>query len=375
MNQTLRVSDPIRFVSKDKSQFFPILRKRIDQYFIENQISKHANSEMVVKSIILLGGYVIPYLLMLYFHVTGIAGYILYAFMGVCVAGIGMSVMHDANHGAYSKKQKVNDWVGRLSLNFLGGSVFNWKLQHNVLHHNYTNIATHDDDIKERLALKFNPHTKTKGVHKYQYIYAFFMYGLITIYWVLAKDLVQLIKFSREGVNKNSKSENVVLFLKMTVMKVLYFLAMIYLPIYILNFSGFFIISGFMLMHFIAGIILTVVFQLAHTVEGTSHPLASETGLIENDWAIHQLNTTVNFSRHSSFISWYVGGLNFQVEHHLFPKICHVHYPALAPIVKATAEEFDVPYLENKTFGEAFMSHVHFLKHLGQMTSMEEAIG
>jgi len=329
---------------------------------------------MIAKTIILMLGYVIPFILMMVFHVTGLAGFFLYAFMGVCVAGIGMSVMHDANHGAYSKKQKVNDWVG-LSLNLLGGSVHNWKLQHNVLHHSFTNIATHDDDIKERLALKFNPHIKTKGVHKYQYIYAFFMYGLITIYWVVAKDLVQMIKFTNQGVNKNSRSENIVLILKMTVMKLLYLAGMIFVPIYVLGFQASFIISGFVLMHFIAGIILTVVFQLAHTVEGTSHPLATESGVVENDWAIHQLNTTVNFSRKNKFISWYVGGLNFQVEHHLFPKICHVHYPAIAPIVKATAEEFGVPYLENETFGQAFMSHVHFLKQLGQMTTMEEAIG
>jgi len=374
MSHTLTVSDPIRFVAKDRSTFFPTLRKRIDQYFVENQMSRHANAEMVSKTIVLLTGYMLPFILMMIFHVEGFAGLLLYAIMGVSVAGIGMSVMHDANHGAYSKKQNVNDWVG-LSLNLLGGAVHNWKLQHNVLHHNYTNIATHDDDIKERLALKFNPHIKTKGVHRYQYIYAFFMYGLITIYWVVAKDLVQLIKFTKEGVNKNTKSENLVLFFKMTAMKILYLVVMLIMPIYAFGFSAYFVIGGFVLMHFIAGIILTVVFQLAHTVEGTSHPVASETGLIENDWAIHQMNTTVNFARENVFLNWYVGGLNFQVEHHLFPKICHVHYPALAPIVKATAEEFGVPYLENKTFGEAFMSHVHFLKYLGQMPAMDEAIG
>lgn len=128
-------------------------------------------------------------------------------------------------------------------------------------------------------------------------------------------------------------------------------------------------------MHFVAGIILTVVFQLAHTVEGTSHPRPTASGTIENDWAIHQLQTTVNFSRDNKLISWYVGGLNFQVEHHLFPKICHVHYPALAPIVKQTAEEFGLEYMENETFAQALASHIATLERFGTLPSMNEAIG
>ena len=128
-------------------------------------------------------------------------------------------------------------------------------------------------------------------------------------------------------------------------------------------------------MHFVAGIILSVTFQLAHAVEGAAHPLPNEAGIIENDWAIHQLNTTVNFSRENRWLSWYVGGLNFQIEHHLFPRISHVHYPALSGIVKSTAEEFGIPYLENKTFSQALQSHVMHLKQLGRLPDLEEAIG
>jgi linoleoyl-CoA desaturase len=365
---------PIRFVAKDKTNFFPVLRKRVDEYFQQNNISKHANAEMVVKTIVLLGGYLLTYAAILAFGITGLPGILLYIFMGICLAGVGMSVMHDANHGAYSRDQRINDLVG-FSLNILGGSVFNWKLQHNVLHHNYTNVATHDEDIKDRAGLKFNPHSATKGIHKYQFIYAFFFYGLITLYWVLAKDLVQLIKFTQDGTNKNTFKENVWLFLKITAFKVIYFWAMIYMPIWIVGLNASFVIGGFLLMHFVAGIVLTVIFQLAHTVEGTTHPLPNPNGIIENDWAIHQLNTTVNFSRHNKWLSWYVGGLNFQVEHHLFPKICHVHYPAIAPIVKATAEEYGIPYLENETFMQALRSHINLLKELGTMPHWNEAIG
>jgi linoleoyl-CoA desaturase len=125
-------------------------------------------------------------------------------------------------------------------------------------------------------------------------------------------------------------------------------------------------------MHYTAGIILSLVFQLAHTVEETTHPMPNAEGIIENDWAIHQLNTTVNFSRKNKVLSWYVGGLNFQVEHHLFPKVCHVHYPEIAPIVKQTAEEFGIPYLEQEHFSNALKSHFAALKRFGTLPHPDE---
>jgi linoleoyl-CoA desaturase len=143
----------------------------------------------------------------------------------------------------------------------------------------------------------------------------------------------------------------------------------------VLGFSWSEVLAGFLLMHFVAGLVLTVIFQLAHSVEGTDHPLANEKGIIENDWAIHQLQTTVNFARHNKWLSWYIGGLNYQVEHHLFPKICHVHYPAIAPIVKQTAEEYGLVYMENDTFWSALQSHIATLQRFGRLPDLNDAIG
>lgn len=373
MKNTIPLSQPIKFVPHEKSHFFGELKRRVDAYFEENNISKHANLEARMKMVILLAAYILPFVAMLYFHWDGLAGMVCYIIMSFSVAGIGMSVMHDANHGAFSKKQSVNNWVS-YTINLLGGSAFNWKIQHNLLHHMYTNVPTHDHDIQERPALKFNPETKTKKVHRYQFLHAFFFYGLITLYWVTFKDLVQLISFTKQGLNKNSPKQNWILVAKITIMKILYFFVLIVMPIWLFGFSVSIVVGGFLLMHFIAGIVLTVIFQLAHTVEGTAHPMPNEKGVIANDWAIHQLNTTVNFSRGNPFLTWYLGGLNYQVEHHLFPKICHVHYPALSPIVKQTAQEYGISYLENETFAEAFRSHIRFLKKMG-LPSWDEAIG
>lgn len=359
----------IRFIDKDKDKalFFATLRQRVDGYFRENKLSKNYNRSMVIKTIVLLAAYISPFIAMLIFQMPLGLKISLWSLMGLAMAGIGMSVMHDANHGSYSNNSKQNYWLGH-TLNLLGGSVFNWKLQHNLLHHTYTNVVHYDDDIDDKLILRFSPHTQVKWYHRFQVIYAFLFYGILTLYWALLKDFVQFITYTKEGVNKSSKAENKQILFKIIISKLAYFGILLVLPIFIFNQPALQIISGFLIMHFIAGFILTVIFQLAHTVEGTTHPLPDETGLIENQWAIHQLQTTVNFSRNSKFLSWYLGGLNFQVEHHLFPSICHVHYPNLAPIVKQTAEEFGVPYLENKTFLDALRSHVGALKRLGYAT-------
>lgn len=357
----------IRFIDPNKSRaiFFATLRKKVDDYFRETGLSKHHNNQMVIKTIVLLCAYIFPFVLLLLLNPPFAISLGLWSLMGIALAGIGMSVMHDANHGSYSGRRKMNYWLGH-SLNLLGGSVFNWKLQHNILHHTYTNVIEMDDDIEDKLIMRFSPHTKLKWYHRFQYIYAFLFYGIITLYWVLLKDFVQFRKYTRAGVNKESKAQNRVTLLKMTAMKLGYFGIFILFPLLGLKMPVAAYLSGFLLMHFVAGIILTVVFQLAHTVEDTNHPLPDAAGTIENAWAIHQLNTTVNFSRHNKWISWYVGGLNFQVEHHLFPNICHIHYPAIAPIVKSTAEAHGIPYLENNTFMEAVSSHVRTLRRFGR---------
>ena len=367
-------NNKVKFVSPNRSEFFPTVRKRVDLYFAENKISKHANSTMILKSVVLISLYLLPFIALLIFQPAFPASLILWFLMGTGIAGIGMSVMHDANHGAYSKSNKVNYFMGH-TLNLVGGSAFNRKLQHHILHHTYTNLATIDDDMKDRLVLRFSPHTNVKFFHKLQYVYAFFFYGLLTLYWVLAKDLVQYPMFIKNGTNTNSKKENTIVFSKLVASKLIYFFAILVVPTVFFNIPFGEVLLGFLLMHFVSGIILTVVFQLAHTVEATAHPLPNDKNIIENDWAIHQMETTVNFARHNKFLSWYVGGLNFQVEHHLFPRICHVHYPQIAEIVKATAEEFNVPYLENKTFGQAVQSHINTLHRFCRLPHWNEAIG
>jgi len=363
----------IRFTNNSKNTFFFTLRQRVDAYFKDNQINKFYDRTMVVKTIVLLSAYLFPYALLLTLHLSAGAALMLWALMGFALAGVGMSVMHDANHGAYSPSHRVNYWLGH-TLNLIGGSVFNWKMQHNHLHHTCTNVAHYDDDIDDKLVMRFSPHTEVKWYHRFQFVYAFAFYGIVTLYWAVAKDFIQFYRYRKEGVNKTSNKENRRVLARIILSKLAYFFVFLIFPLAILKKDPALFIGGFFMMHFIAGIVLTVIFQLAHTVEGTSHPLPDEHGAIDNCWAIHQMNTTVNFSPRNKWLSWYIGGLNFQIEHHLFPGVCHVHYPQIATIVKATAEEFGIPYLENETFLQALRSHCATLKVFGRLTSLDEAV-
>jgi linoleoyl-CoA desaturase len=369
----MQLKSSVKFVNKDKSQFFPTLKKRVDAYFNSQSISRYANRSMIIKTIVLLGIYIIPFILLLTFQPSLSVSLLLWLIMGVGVGGIGMSIMHDANHGAYSSKQWVNTAMG-YTLNLAGGAVLNWKLQHNVLHHTYTNVVPMDQDIRDRYVVRLSPHSPLRVLHKLQWIYAFFFYGILTLYWVLLKDFLQHSSFVKEGVNKQTAAENRKTLFKFTIMKIVYIGILIVLPVVGFNIPFSEIIGGFLLMHFTSGLILTVIFQLAHTVEGTAHPVPDENGIISNDWAVHQLQTTVNFSPKNKFLSWYIGGLNYQIEHHLFPRICHVHYPALSPIVKQTAEEFGLAYMENETFTSALRSHISTLQRFGTLPNINEAI-
>jgi linoleoyl-CoA desaturase len=361
----------IKFVTPDKDVFFLTVRKRVNEYFKNKGHSIKANREMVIKSASLLIAYFLSLAFIFIVNPPFWIALLGWAIAGIALAGIGMSVMHDANHGAYSENKTINIIMGH-TLNLIGGSVFNWKLQHNLLHHTYTNISGMDDDIQDRAALRLSPHSQIKGFHRLQWFYATFFYGLMTLYWVLAKDIIQYYKYKKDGTLKNEKQKNAGTILLILSNKLIYLFVMIGLPVLFFHLSFFQVLVGFLMMHFFSGVILAYVFQLAHSVEGTSHPLPDENGVIENAWAVHQMNTTVNFSPGNRVISWYVGGLNYQIEHHLFPKICHVHYPKIAGIVKETAAEFNIPYMENKSFSKALQSHFIILKNLGKLPKLSE---
>jgi linoleoyl-CoA desaturase len=324
---------------------------------------------MVFKTIFMLIYYLTPYFLLISGTVTNPwLIFLMWIWMGTGMAGIGLAVMHDANHEAYSKNSLINKWLGT-TLNVIGGNATVWKLQHNVLHHTYTNIDGMDEDITTISLLRFTPHKKRFRIHRYQHIYAWFFYGIMTLYWISSKEFTQLIRYRNMGLTKrigNFRNQMTGLI----VWKIIYYVYALILPLILVPAAWWFILIGFLSMHFVCGIILASVFQSAHVMPDNNFPLADAEGNIENQWTVHQLLTTTNFSPGSRIFSWLIGGLNYQIEHHLFPNICHVHYRQISKIVKRTAEEFQLPYYSKPTFVEAVRSHIIMLKNLGKYDLM-----
>lgn len=359
------MADRVKFINKDQTRFYAELKSRVENYFAENRISEHANGTMVFKTIVMLALYFVPYALILSGTANIWVMWLSTAVMGFGLAGIGMSVMHDANHGAYSSNSAMNRFIGYV-LNLVGADCSNWKIQHNILHHTYTNIYGHDEDINNKVGARFSPHGKYKPFQRFQVVYVFALYALMTAYWVLLKDFLQYFGYAKRGIDGETKRSRVKKLLVILSWKAFYIFYMFVLPTLLLDIAFWQVLAGFMTLHVVGGLVLSVVFQLAHVVEGTSFPAPDANNNIENEWAIHQLQTTADFSRNSRLITFYVGGLNFQTEHHLFPKVCHVHYPKIAPIVKQTAEEFGIPYLYYPNIRTALASHVRMLKKLGR---------
>ena len=354
-----------KFNKTDQPEFFKVLNHRVNKYFEENNLSKKANLNMVFKTIFMLSLYFVPYIIMLSGIVTAPWAILtLWAIMGLGMAGIGLSVMHDANHESYSANATVNKLVGMV-INFMGSFQGTWKIQHNVLHHSYTNIEGFDEDHDIEF-MRFSPNKANKPYYKYQAYYAPLFYCLMSLNRFLVKDFQQVLRFRKNGLLASQGLTIHSALFQILIWKTWYVLLIIIAPIYVAGLSIGQVLLGFLIMHFICGIILALIFQSAHIIAETDFFVSGENGTMENNWAIHQLKTTANFANDSVLFSWLIGGLNFQIEHHLFPNICHVHYHNISTIVRHTTAEFDLPYHHHPSFYGAVKSHFTHLNQLGR---------
>lgn len=374
MSKNFKGFKALKFNNQLDSDFSKLLNKRINGYFKANKSGRYANNEMVFKTIFMFSLFLAPYFVAVLLPVSSLWLYcVLMVVMGIGMAGIGLSVMHDANHGAYSRKRSINALVG-YSLNIIGGNVINWKIQHNAKHHTYTNIHGHDEDISPKGGLiRLSPHSDLKKHHRFQFIYAWFIYGLMTFYWIMVKDIIQLANYTRDGMlGKQYKVGSSWAILILT--KILYSAYILLVPTLVTPLAFWEVFTGFFVMHYVAGFILAVVFQPAHVLEENAYPLPNPEGNVESNWTVHQFLTTSNFAQNNRLLSWYVGGLNFQVEHHLFPNVCHVHYRKISDIVRGTAEEFGIPYKSYPSFRSAMLYHGKMLYYLGRLPKTEMVI-
>jgi linoleoyl-CoA desaturase len=353
----------VTFRTHDQS-FSRSVKNAVQDYFTKNSITRKGDWRMYLKAILCIPAAVVIYLFLLFGDYSSLAGILLSGLFGLTLAFIAANVMHDACHGSFSTSRRTNAVMG-LVMNALGSNSFLWKIRHNI-HHTYTNVDGIDHDIANWPVLRQSPAQKLQGMHRYQHLYMLPLYALSSLIWVLAQDFEKyfLKKIPPSTSINISTTEHIIFWLS----KILYVIFYAAVPIYFVGWMQWLV--GFLIMHAVIGFVLTLVFQLAHVVEKTSfEAMQGNEHVIDREWAVHEVLTTANFATTNKAISWFVGGLNFQIEHHLFPGVCHVHYPALSKIVREECARFSLPYHAYPTVSDAVGSHYRFMKALGRMNS------
>jgi len=356
----------LKFGGSDR--FIRELRRRVDAYFETTKRRRRDCAQMYFKTATVLAWFFGAYFLLLFAVHSWWLIVPLAVVMGLGLAAIGFNVQHDAGHKAYSDRPWVNK-IMALTLDLMGGSSYMWDWKHNSFHHTFPNIDGHDDDINVGLLGRLSPHQKRLAFHRAQGLYLWVLYGFLAIKWHFVDDFHQ-IAVGRIGGHRipRPRGKDLLIFIAG---KIAFFSMALGIPMLLHPWWA--VLSTYALAAFVSGVALSIVFQLAHCVGEADFPLpvVSATGgeRMETDWAVHQVQTTVDFARRNRVLSWLLGGLNFQIEHHLLSKICHVHYPALSKIVEQTCHDFGVRYAAHNSFFSALSSHYRWLVRMGRPTT------
>jgi linoleoyl-CoA desaturase len=337
------------------------LRRRVDTFFRTTGRRQRDCWQMYLKTVILVAVFAASYILLVVGAQRWWQALPLAVLLGLAAAGIGFNIQHDGGHQAYSNRRWINKLMA-MTLDVIGGSSYVWNCKHAIIHHTYVNITDHDADINLGIFGRLTPHQKWLRFHRWQHVYLWPLYGLLAIKWHLLSDVRNVVT-GRIGGRRFPRPRGWQLagFLvgKVMFLALAFGLPSLFHPVWV-------VLSYYVVAALVVGMTLSVVFQLAHCVEQAEFPMPRpDTGRIENAWAIHQAETTVDFARRSWVVGWLLGGLNFQIEHHLFPRICHVNYPAMSKLVEETCREFGVRYTEHSSFRAGLASHFHWLQRMG----------
>lgn len=351
------------------SGFSRALSQRVDDYFQSRGISRHANAEMVAKTVLGFALWIATYAWLLTGRFSSLEVIGVYVIHGYAQLYMCFNIAHDANHGAYSRSKRVNRVLSCV-FDATGASSYMWRLLHNDAHHAFVNIRGADTTLVSGNLFRFSPRDVRRPYHRYQHLYAPALYCLSTLDWVLTKDFRWLTADKSFGNRKRLRhppGELALLFAG----KVVYFAYMLGIPLLYLRAPWYAILAGFVVMHLLLGFTIALIFQPNHFNEEATFPEADEEGHISNNYIQHIFDTTSDYAREDPFATWILGSLNLHVIHHMFPGICHVHYPALTEIVRRTAAEHGLTYRENRTITGAFLAHLRFLKELGSAEGAE----
>jgi len=316
------------------------LHAAVDLFFHEARLSKKGNLRMYLKTALIMLWYAFSYVMLVFVAASWWQGLLASLSLGLAVAAIGFNIQHDGSHKAYSERAWLNK-VMALSMDLIGASSYLWASKHNIAHHTYTNITGEDGDINMGHLARLSPHKKRLWFHRYQHFYAWFLYGFLALKWQLLDDYFNVARG-----------------------KVVSLTIALAIPSF---FHPFWLVALFYFITlWFAGFVIAIVFQLAHVVEEADFPQPEKAMAdIKKNWAAHQVETTVDFARGNKVLTWFLGGLNYQVEHHLFPRVCHVHYPRIALLVEQACRTANVRYNAHTGFFIGLRSHFRWLRRMG----------
>jgi len=364
VTRTIKTTTTAIIQFERSTEFKKILSERIENYFSSKKISKSADARMYSKTIIMLGWLAASYFLLVFAAHGPLTGLIFAVSLGLAAAGVGFNIPHDGGHRAYGKHPFVNR-LAATAFDLLGASSYVWHWKHNVLHHGYTNLAGIDDDLDIGGIGRLAPEQRRLWMHRFQQFYLWALYGFLPAKWTFVDDFKALVS-GRIGPHRFPRPKGKELGLLFGG-KILFFFLAFALPLFFHSF--WMVLLFYAISSAVLGVTLSVVFQLAHCVQEADFP-AARSKEVQNEWAAHQVETTVNFCRDSKIIGWYLGGLNMQIEHHLFPKVCHVHYPALSRIVEGVCKDFGVRYTCHRNAFAAIASHYRWLREMGRFNDV-----
>jgi linoleoyl-CoA desaturase len=337
------------------------LKRRVEAHLRATGRRERDCTEMYLKTAIIFASFASFYVLLVFVATTWWQVVPLAVALGLTVVAIGFNVMHDASHEAYSDHAWLNRAMA-MSLDLVGGSSYFWRWKHNVFHHTFVNVIGYDTDINLAGLGRLTPHHRRAWIHRWQHFYVWFLYGVMVFKWQLYDDF-RLAFTGRMGEHKipRPRGHEWVVFFggKLVFLSLAFGIPLLLHPAWA-------VAALYAVTAVVTGVVLGVVFQLAHCVEDADFPVDSGSGRMIAPWAVHQVETTVDFARANRAVSWLLGGLNFQIEHHLFSRLCHVNYPAIAPLVEQTCREFGVRYKHNSTFLTALRSHYCWLRSMGR---------
>jgi linoleoyl-CoA desaturase len=345
------------------SSFPKVLRRRLDRFFAEGKISPKANRMMWVKIAtgltVLLGSWVAIYAL----RPDSWKFIVLYVLGGLAQTFLLLNIAHDSNHNAISSTPSVNKLLNYV-FDVCGISSYMWRILHHRGHHSCVNVTGEDDALTGRGIFRFTPHEERAKWHRFQHLYALFFYAVFSLDYVFVRDFESFF-FPKHDYLKRTKHpvrEYAILFAG----KAFYVTYMLVLPVALLGKSPWLVALGFLLVHLVVGLSVSLVFQTTHTIDTTYFPVTRN----EFDNAVyHIFATTADYATDNPVVGWLAGGLNHHIAHHLCPFVCHTHYASLTRIVKETAEEFGIPYRQHPTMSRAIVHHLILLKQLGTQDS------